>query len=133
MAKRRVSPSVCPCGNTSYPRCCGPLHDGKPAADPEALMRSRFSAYALGRTDYVVRTWHPETRPSDPAELADDPGLRWVRLEVLGTSGGGMFDAEGTVEFRAHYREGGKPGVMQEKSRFVRSEGQWVYWGPLPL
>ncbi|BAL91806.1 hypothetical protein AMIS_65860 [Actinoplanes missouriensis 431] len=131
MAKRRVSPSACPCGGNPYPHCCGPLHDGKPAADPEALMRSRFSAYALGRTDHVFRTWHPETRPSDPAELADDPNLRWVRLEVLGMSGGGMFDAEGTVEFRAHYREGGKPGVMQEKSRFVRSEGQWVYWGPL--
>ncbi|MBB2942623.1 SEC-C motif-containing protein [Actinoplanes lutulentus] len=96
-------------------------------------MRSRFSAYARGRTDYVYRTWHPETRPEHEADLADEPNLSWVRLEVLDTTGGGMFDAEGTVRFRAHYREGGKPGVMEELSRFVRHEGQWVYWGPLPL
>ncbi|MEU4688242.1 YchJ family metal-binding protein [Actinoplanes sp. NPDC023714] len=133
MVKRRPS-SVCPCGSGSpYPSCCGPLHDGKPAADPEALMRSRFSAYALGRTDHVHRTWHPETRPGHEADLADEPGLTWVRLEVLDTAGGGVFDAEGTVRFRAHYREGGRPGVMEELSRFVRYEGQWVYWGPLPL
>src|SRR5690349_18456573 len=119
MAKRRSSASVCPCGGSSYPSCCKPLHDGKPAADPEALMRSRFSAYALRRTDHVHRTWHPETRTEHEADLADEPGLKWVRLEILDTSGGGVFDAEGTVRFRAHYREGGKPGVMEELSRFV--------------
>jgi SEC-C motif-containing protein len=104
------------------------LHDGKPAADPEALMRSRFSAFALDQTAYLLRTWHPQTRP---ASIENEPEVRWVRLEVLGGSGGGLFDAEGTVEFRAHYREGGTPGVMAETSRFVRHDGQWVYWGPL--
>ncbi|MEV6342485.1 YchJ family metal-binding protein [Actinoplanes sp. NPDC051851] len=104
------------------------MHDGKPAADPEALMRSRFSAFALNRADYVLATWHPQTRP---ARIDDDPGLRWTRLEVLESSGGGLFDAEGTVTFRAHYREGGTPGVMEEKSRFVRHDGRWSYWGPI--
>ena len=130
MARKRAPriSSPCPCGLRAYPECCGPAHDGKPAADPEALMRSRFSAFALGKPEYLLRTWHPQTRP---ATIEDEPGLRWVRLEVLETSGGGLFDAEGTVEFRAHYREGGTPGTMTEISRFVRHDGQWVYWGPL--
>ncbi|WUJ03046.1 YchJ family metal-binding protein [Actinoplanes sp. NBC_00393] len=128
MSARRREPSLCPCGRTSYAECCGPAHDGKPAADPEALMRSRFSAFALDKGDYLLRTWHPQTRPE---AVGNEPGLRWTRLEVLASSGGGVFDAEGTVEFRAHYRDGGTPGVMAETSRFVRHDGQWVYWGPL--
>jgi SEC-C motif-containing protein len=124
---RRASPQ-CPCGRGAYAECCGPLHDGKPAADPEALMRSRFSAYALDNSDYVLRTWHPSTRPQD---VGSDPGLRWTRLDVLNHDGGGVFDAEGTVEFRAHYVDGGQPGVMAERSRFVRHDGHWVYQGPL--
>jgi len=91
-------------------------------------MRSRFSAFALDNAGHVLRTWHPQTRRET---IEDDPGLHWTRLEVLETSGGGLFDAEGTVEFRAHYRDSGTPGVMAEKSRFVRHDGQWVYWGPL--
>ncbi|WP_328518297.1 YchJ family protein [Actinoplanes sandaracinus] len=108
--------------------CCGLLYEGRPAADPEALMRSRFSAYALDNSDYVVRTWHPQTRPE---AVTAEPGMRWTRLEVLEHGGGGVFDAEGTVDFRAHYTDGGRPGVLAEKSRFVRHDGRWVYWGPL--
>jgi SEC-C motif-containing protein len=91
-------------------------------------MRSRFSAFALDLSDYVLDTWHPDTRP---ASLESDPGMRWVRLEVLESTGGGLFDAEGTVTFRAHYRDGGRPGVMDETSRFVRRDGRWVYHGPV--
>ncbi|MEV4278374.1 YchJ family metal-binding protein [Actinoplanes xinjiangensis] len=126
--KPRTASSVCPCGRGSYQSCCAPLHEGKPAADPEALMRSRFSAYALDNSDHVLRTWHPETRPG---AIDADPAMRWTRLEVLEHSGGGVFDAEGIVEFRAHFTDGGRPGVLAEKSRFVRHDGRWVYWGPL--
>jgi SEC-C motif domain protein len=91
-------------------------------------MRSRFSAFALDKTDYVLATWHPATRPAD---VESDPDLRWVRLEVLESTGGGMFDAEGTVTFRAHFRDGGQAGVLTERSRFVRHEGRWVYHNPV--
>ncbi|WP_407923907.1 YchJ family protein [Actinoplanes derwentensis] len=111
-----------------YDDCCGALHAGKAAADPEALMRSRFSAYALDNSSHVLATWHPETRP---ATIDNDSGLRWARLEVVDRSGGGVFDAEGTVEFRAHYVDGGRPDVLAERSRFVRHDGRWVYWGSL--
>lgn len=131
MAKRdrRSTPDSdrpCPCGSGQpYPECCGALHAGRAgAATAEALMRSRFTAFALGDTGYLLRTWHPRTRP---ARLTLDPAQRWTRLDILDTERGGLFDTTGTVEFRAHYRHAGHPGEQQERSRFVRDDGNWVY------
>jgi len=129
MAKRTKTVTACPCGRgLDYAECCRPAHEGTAPVTAEALMRSRYSAFARDDVAYVLRTWHPHTRP---ATVEPDPGLRWVGLDVLESSGGGMVDAEGVVEFRAHYRDHGKPGDMLERSRFVRHDGQWVYWGPI--
>ncbi|TWJ28896.1 SEC-C motif-containing protein [Micromonospora sagamiensis] len=87
-------------------------------------MRSRFSAFVVGDVDHLLRSWHPRTRP---AGLTLDPRLRWTRLEVLATERGGLFDTTGTVEFRAHYRDRGRPGALHERSRFHREDGEWVY------
>jgi SEC-C motif-containing protein len=120
---------ACPCGlGQPYGECCGPAHRGHASATAEALMRSRYAAFVLDDAAYVLRSWHPDTRP---AGVEPDPNLRWTGLQVLGSSGGGLFDAEGMVEFRAHYRDAGRPGEMSERSRFVRHDGQWVYWGPI--
>jgi len=89
-------------------------------------MRSRYTAYALDDTGYVLRSWHPETRP---AAVGGNAGLRWTGLEIIGTRAGGLFDNEGFVEFVARYREGGRAGEMRERSRFVRVGGAWLYWG----
>lgn len=87
-------------------------------------MRSRFSAFAVADPGYLLRTWHPDTRP---ARLRLIPEQRWTGLEVLDTSGGGLLDATGAVEFRAHYRLRGRPGAVRERSRFVRLRGHWHY------
>jgi SEC-C motif domain protein len=119
----------CPCGlGDDYEACCGRLHAGSPAPTAEALMRSRYSAFAVGDAGYLLRTWHPSSRPG---ELELDPGLEWKRLAVLGTEDGGLFDATGTVTFRAVYSQGGRRGVMTETSRFVRQDKRWTYLGPL--
>jgi SEC-C motif domain protein len=115
----------CPCGSgAAYGGCCGSLHDGEPAATAEALMRSRYSAFATGRLDYVFRTWHPRTRPMD---LSPAPEVTWVGLEILRTVDGGVFDDNGTVEFRARFSGGDREQVMHETSRFERRAGRWVY------
>lgn len=121
MARRR-----CPCGTgLPYDECCGPLHAGATvAATAEQLMRSRYSAFAVGDAAYLLATWHPSTRP--PA-LELDPGIRWVGLDVLRADGGGLLAAEGTVEFRAHRVTGGRRGEQHEVSRFVREDGDWRY------
>jgi SEC-C motif-containing protein len=87
-------------------------------------MRSRYSAFAVGDAAYLLRTWHPSTRP---ATLELERGTRWTRLEVLGTTGGGLLHQEGTVEFRAHYVEAGRAYELHENSRFRRENGQWTY------
>ena len=87
-------------------------------------MRSRYSAYASGRLDYVFATWHPRTRPAD---LAPTPGLTWVGLEILGVVDGGTADDTGTVEFRARFRTAGRDQALHETSRFERRAGRWVY------
>ncbi|MGN9840444.1 YchJ family protein [Nonomuraea sp. H19] len=123
-------PRSCLCGlPASYQDCCGRLHRGEAAAaTAEQLMRSRFSAFGMGDAAYLLRTWHPASRP---ARLDLDKRLRWTRLEVLETTGGSVVHTEGTVRFRAHYLDRGRPGEMEEHSRFVRVEGRWVYAGPL--
>ncbi|UOX90072.1 hypothetical protein MUY14_05410 [Amycolatopsis sp. FBCC-B4732] len=121
-----MPPVPCPCGLAeSYAACCGRFHDGALAAPTaELLMRSRFSAFAVGDTGYLLRTWHPRTRPR---RLALDPAQEWTRLEILGRTGGGLLHTEGTVEFRAHYRLRGRDGFQEENSRFRRDDGHWVY------
>lgn len=97
-------------------------------------MRSRYTAFALGDMDHLQKTWHPSTRP---IALRDDPATRWTGLEIVDSTGGSLFDPEGTVTFRAHFRHldpGGRPGddeVLHERSRFVREGGQWFYVAPL--
>ncbi|SNT44611.1 SEC-C motif-containing protein [Asanoa hainanensis] len=93
-------------------------------------MRSRFSAFAVGDTEYLLRTWHSSTRPES---LDLDSDQRWVRLEILDTAKGTESDPTGVVEFRAFYRHGGQDDDLHERSRFVREGGAWVYVGPLPL
>lgn len=87
-------------------------------------MRSRFTAFARGDVAHLLRSWHPDTRPRT---LELDPARRWERLEVLDRTGGGLFETQGVVEFRAHHRDGGRAGVLHERSRFVREAGRWVY------
>lgn len=123
----RPEPEGCPCGSgDAYAQCCRPLHAGEArAATAEQLMRSRFSAFAVGDADYLLRSWHPDTRP---ARLELDPGLDWTRLEIQGTTGGGTFHTEGTVEFTAYSRRrGNAEEAMHENSSFVRESGEWLY------
>ncbi|MFK3980647.1 YchJ family protein [Micromonospora sp. NPDC050397] len=118
----------CPCGSAlPYGECCGRLHGRETTAvTAEQLMRSRFSAFAVGDAAYLLRSWHSSTRP---ARLALDPAQRWTRLEVLASEQGGLFDTTGAVEFRAHYRESGRFDTLHERSQFVRENGEWVYLG----
>ncbi|WP_167103478.1 YchJ family protein [Mycobacterium sp. DL592] len=117
---------ACPCGSgAAFGSCCLPLHRGETQAQTaEALMRARYSAYAVGDLDYVWQTWHPRTRP---ATLTPEGGLTWTGLQILGTAAGRAQDQTGEVEFRAHYRSGGRTGVLHERSRFSVRARRWFY------
>ena len=85
-------------------------------------MRSRYSAFVLGRADYLLTTWHASTRP---AQLDLDPAAKWLGLEVRAHRSIDAAHAE--VEFVARYREGGRAVRLHERSRFVREDGRWQY------
>jgi SEC-C motif domain protein len=120
----------CPClSGETYGACCGRYHaglvaDGPHAPTAEALMRSRYSAFAVGDAAYLLATWHPTTRPG-ALDLDDD--VTWRRLDVLRTEASGPFDAAGVVEFVAHHRSVAGRGTLHEVSRFVREGGRWSY------
>ncbi|MCK7593876.1 YchJ family protein [Pseudomarimonas salicorniae] len=116
---------ACPCGRArSYRACCGALHAGAPAPDPESLMRSRYSAFVRGNAAYLLSTWHASTRPLTLA--LDDPPPRWLGLEIKRTWR--IDDHHAGVEFVARFRHGGGSAVRQhERSRFVLEAGRWFY------
>lgn len=120
----------CPCGSgKTLDRCCGPLLSGAAQAKtPVQLMRSRYSAYALGgRGDYLLRTWFPATARGLSAGMLSRRDRDWLRLEVIDKRQRGD---EGFVEFRAWYRDpDGREHIMHEKSVFQRSAGRWLYVG----
>ncbi len=127
----------CPCGGgpemLPYAVCCGALHRGeRSAAAAEELMRSRYAAFAVGDDAYLVRTWHPRTRPP---HLDLDPATRWTGLTVLRSERGAVDDEDGLVEFVARWTEPAAPstsagrrrGQLHEVSRFARRAGRWFY------
>lgn len=107
----------------AYAECCGRYLDhDTPAPDAEHLMRSRYSAFVLGRADCLHASWHASTRP---AELRLEPGVKWLGLAVKRH---GVIDADhAEVEFIARSRVGGRGQRLHEVSRFVREDGRWFY------
>ena len=124
------TPAVCPCGSGKiFAACCGRLLTGsEQARTPEQLMRSRYSAYALGGYgEYLLQTWFPATAQGLTAAVLSQRELDWQRLEIVSKSQRGD---NGEVEFRAHYRNAdGTEGVMHECSAFKRNSGRWFYVG----
>ena len=115
----------CPCDPARrYADCCGPIHAGAPARDAAALMRSRYSAYAMGLEDHLLSSWHPSTRPQPPL-LEAGAKLKWLRLKVIAHHAINANQAE--VEFEARYLENGTRRDLRERSRFVREGGHWFY------
>ena len=121
---------LCPCGRSdgrvralAYAACCGRYLDhDTPAPDAESLMRSRYSAFVRGRSDYLLATWHASTRPP---QLELDAAAKWLGLEVRAHHALDADHAE--VEFVARWREAGRAVRLHERSRFVREQGCWRY------
>ena len=112
----------CPCGSQRrYAECCQRYHAGEKAPTPEALMRSRFTAFVLKIEDYLRASWHTSTRPT-VLDLDNSPD--WASLRILDS---GEYGNNGQVHFQAIYRLNPGWGYLQEHSQFVRENGRWYY------
>jgi len=109
---------LCPCGsNQPLAQCCGPYLAGEQLpATAEALMRSRYTAYTLQDDNYLLETWHPNTRPDDPHPSNDGDGSVWTGLNIVRTEQGQAGDSEGVVEFVARCDIKGTPAQLHEIS-----------------
>lgn len=116
----------CPCRKKSetvtYAECCQPLHEGtRTAPSAEALMRSRYAAFTMENSAYLMATWHSSTRPS---LINFTPGQEWLLLRIIAAASDGDH---ATVEFTARSRIADRSHMLHEVSRFVRDNGQWFY------
>jgi len=123
--------TTCPCcSSLEYDACCGPYLAGeRPAPTAEALMRSRYTAFAKGDIEYIHRTRHPRS-----GSVWDEKGVRrwsleskWLGLEIIATEKGGEGDDEGTVDFLARYVADGEKEEHREKAAFLKDDGVWYF------
>ena len=125
----------CPCRARDkeplpYAQCCAPiLEEGKPAPTAEALMRARYSAFALGKIDFLYDSLAPEAREDFDRKAVQhwSSQSQWLGLDVLATEAGKAGDAEGYVEFVAHFTLDGKDQAHRERSKFRSDEARGWY------
>ncbi|MBV5309488.1 YchJ family protein [Chromatium okenii] len=122
--------AVCACGSgREFDECCAPFLAGAPAPTAEALMRSRYTAYAVGQLDHLERTDAPEARDEFNRADAERTAAEttWLGLKVVRVVDGGVDDQTGQVEFIFRYRQHGKIHAQHELSQFRREDGIWLY------
>ena len=122
---------TCPCGKgESLEVCCGPYlsHEKKPDT-AEALMRSRYSAYATGNVDYIVETHDPDRRGDVDRKNTElwSKQSEWIGLEITSTEKGQPEDDVGVVEFVARYKVRGTKIEHRERALFRKHAERWVF------
>ena len=122
----------CPCSSgNDFASCCEPFLEGK--AEPqtaEALMRSRYSAYAVGKVKYIGETHNPDTRHTFDEEASREwaENATWTGLSILNTEKGRENDSKGIVEFVAHFDDAqGRERTHRERSNFEKKKGRWYF------
>jgi len=116
----------CPCcSGNDYENCCEPYHNKtKNAPTAEALMRSRYSAFAIPNGEYLMNTTLPAKRKfHDKADLQEWGEInQWIKLEIISTP------THNKVAFKAFYiDEDGNQQTQQELSTFQKMGDRWFY------
>ena len=131
--RRLRTDGPCPCGTgNKYTVCCQPYVLGESAPETaELLMRSRYSAYAMAKANYIIETTDP-----DGSAWEDDADI-W-RRRILKFSRGSQYAGvvileheedgdESWVKFRAIMTAERKDASFTERSYFRRVDGRWLY------
>lgn len=119
---------ACPCGLAkSFGECCGQFISGeKLPENAEQLMRSRYSAYATGKYQYILDTYGKTQRAALTTEqLAQSAqGQTWCKLTIESST---LLESPQTVEFRAFYKDNDEFYCLHEISSFELENEQWRY------
>lgn len=125
----KPSPNMlCPCDSgNKYKKCCSKYHKGAFAPDALSLMRSRYSAYAVGDSSYIIKTTHPDNpdytsniKNWEESILSFSKQTNFLSLEIIDFIDG---EEEAFVTFNARLSS----GDLKEKSRFLKLHGRWLY------
>lgn len=125
----------CPCralesNGLAYSKCCEPVHkDQKLAKTAEALMRARYSAYALGKIDFIAATNDPNAKEPFDRTSAEtwSKESEWQGLEIRATEAGTAKDEIGHVEFVARFKTKGQEYAHHEVGHFLRNAAGWLF------
>ncbi|SFV90046.1 UPF0225 protein YchJ [hydrothermal vent metagenome] len=126
---KKYSPNApCPCGSSlKYKKCCQKYHKGAVAPTAALLMRSRYSAYAVGDAAYIMKTTHPQNSDYTEEKIQWKEEImqfchhtQFLRLNITKIAEG---DTEAYISFKAHLSS----GILKEKSRFLKENGRWYY------
>jgi|TARA_B100000795_G_C22805885_1_gene444851 SEC-C motif-containing protein len=127
--------NICPCGKyRAYKACCGKIHIHiTEAVSAEDLMRSRYSAFTMGMGIYLNESHCISTRNELEINNIEKwaKSVKWIRLEILNSTLGTLNDLEGTVEFKAYFKEGLINKVIHENSKFIKTDNIWFYHSAL--
>jgi SEC-C motif domain protein len=124
--------NMCFCGSiATFEQCCKPIIEGtQPALTAQALMRSRYSAYVIVASQYLIDSTYISQRANysktDIEAWANES--HWQKLEIIDCKKGLSDDSVGEVEFKAYYQD--SKNILQihhEKSVFKKENGNWFY------
>ena len=126
---------TCYCGsNITFNQCCQPFHMGTALPKtPEALMRSRYSAYAVNDAHYIYNTYANAKKNDNPLDDITQwaQQTQWLKLKIKNASAHSLDNISSeklaTVSFDAYYQHNHQFYKMSECSRFVIEQDQWRY------
>ncbi len=122
----------CACGsNNDFSKCCEPYIKGEKLPETaEQLMRSRYTAYTMSDINYIKKTLAPESKKDFDEQASKEwaANAEWKGLKIMSVKKGTSADTNGTVEFTATFKEGGKTLDHHEVSEFKKNDkGVWMF------
>lgn len=124
--------NICPCGSKKkYKKCCKIYHDGTLPQNALLLMKSRYSAFVINNSKYIIKTTHEKNpdytqnietwkKSLEKFSLLTD----FKKLHIIEFIDG---EAEAFVTFKAEIFQNGSDISFIEKSRFLKEDNRWLY------
>jgi SEC-C motif-containing protein len=131
----RAKPCPCTSGKT-HGSCCHPFHKGEAEPqEPKALVRARYSAFALGEIEFLWKTLHPHHPDRDKGKervlialRVASSAYRYMGLTFLDEA---PADADGVsrVLYVARIFQRGREVSFVELAQFLPDGGGQRYLG----